>query len=53
MTYGRMSISRLEFRWDHSASGADAYGGSQPRLCANPQERLLVGGELYLQVLDC
>jgi hypothetical protein len=23
-------ISRLEFRWDHSASGADAYGGSSP-----------------------
>jgi len=23
-------ISRLEFRWDHSASGQDAYGGTQP-----------------------
>ena len=22
-------ISRLEFRWDHSASGQDAYGGTQ------------------------
>ena len=21
-------ISRLEFRWDHSASGQDAYGGT-------------------------
>ena len=23
-------VSRLEFRWDHSASGQDAYGGTQP-----------------------
>ena len=45
-------ISRLEFRWDHSASGQDAYGGTPTRF-SQPQERLPGGGKPHLQVLVC
>jgi hypothetical protein len=35
-------ISRLEFRWDHSASGADAYGGTAPGYVPSLKNAFLV-----------
>ena len=39
-------ISRLEFRWDHSASGADAYGGTAPGYAPSLKNAFLVAANV-------
>jgi len=39
-------VSRLEFRWDHSLSGADAYGGTGPGAPPSAENALLVAANL-------
>jgi len=39
-------ISRLEFRWDHSANGQDAYGGTDPGATPSLRNEFLVAANL-------